>query len=78
VNVRSFRPLSSYPQNKITSVHNRLYYHTVNAEEIEEVIDTLTERLAALSQNDIDAYLESFRSDDDASCSSDLNDSNDV
>jgi hypothetical protein len=49
----------------------------LNAEEIEEVIDILTERLAALSQNDIDAYLESFESDDDESCSSDLNDFDD-
>jgi hypothetical protein len=31
----------------------------------EEVIDTSTERLAPLSQNDIDAFLESFESDDD-------------
>jgi hypothetical protein len=37
----------------------------------------LTERLAALSQNDIDAYLESFESDYDESCSSDLNDFDD-
>jgi hypothetical protein len=37
------------------------------------VIDSLTEHLAALSQNDIDAYLESFERDDDESCSSDLN-----
>jgi hypothetical protein len=49
----------------------------LNAEEIEEVIDTLTEYLAALSQNDIDAYLESFESDDDESYSSDLNDFDD-
>jgi hypothetical protein len=35
------------------------------------VIDNLTERLAALSQNDSDAYLESFESDDE-SRSSDL------
>jgi hypothetical protein len=41
------------------------------------VIDTLKERLAALSQNDIAAYLESFESDDDESCSSDLNDFDD-
>jgi hypothetical protein len=34
----------------------------------------LTEHLAALSQNDIDAYLESFESDDDESSSSDLDD----
>jgi hypothetical protein len=45
-----------------------------DAEGIEEVIDTLTECLAALPQNDIDAYLESFESDNDESCSSDLND----
>jgi hypothetical protein len=48
-----------------------------DAEEIEEVIDTLTERLAALSQNDIDAYLESFESDVDESCSSYLDDFDD-
>jgi hypothetical protein len=45
----------------------------LDADEIEEVIDTLTERLAALSQHDIDAYLEYFESDDDESRSSDLN-----
>jgi hypothetical protein len=38
------------------------------------VIDTLKERLNALSQNDIDAYLDFFESDDDESCSSDLDD----
>jgi hypothetical protein len=32
------------------------------------VIDTLTERLAALSQNDIDEYLESVEKDDDERC----------
>jgi hypothetical protein len=32
----------------------------LNAEEIEEAVDTLTERFAALSQNDIGAFLESF------------------
>jgi hypothetical protein len=36
------------------------------------VIDTLTERLAALSQSDSVAYLESFKIDDDERCSSDL------
>jgi hypothetical protein len=41
------------------------------------VIDMLTERLAALSQKDIDAHLESIESDDDESCSSDLDDFND-
>jgi hypothetical protein len=46
----------------------------LDAEEIEEVIDTLTESRVALSQNDIDAYLESFESDDDESCSSDFDD----
>jgi hypothetical protein len=45
-----------------------------DAEDNEEVIDNLTELLAALSQNDSDAYLESFESDDDESCSSDLDD----
>jgi hypothetical protein len=50
----------------------------LDAEDIEEVIDTLTERLAALSQNDSDAYLQSFESDDDESCSSDLNDFDDL
>jgi hypothetical protein len=49
----------------------------LHAEEIEEVIDTLTERIAALSQNDIGAYLESFESDDDESCASDLDDFDD-
>jgi hypothetical protein len=45
----------------------------LDAEENEEVIDTLTECLAALSQNDIGAYLEYFESDDYESCLSDLN-----
>jgi hypothetical protein len=49
----------------------------LDAEEIEEMIDTLTKHIAALSQNDIDAYLESFESDDDESCSSDLDDFDD-
>jgi hypothetical protein len=50
----------------------------INVEAIEEVIDTLTERLVTLSQNDIDTYLESFESDDDESYSSDLNDFDDT
>jgi hypothetical protein len=40
-------------------------------------VNTLTESLTTLSQNDIDAYLESFESEDDESCSSDLNDFDD-
>jgi hypothetical protein len=41
------------------------------------VIDTLAECLAALSQSNIDAYLESFESDDAESCMSDLEDFDD-
>jgi hypothetical protein len=44
---------------------------------IKEVIGSLTELLAALSHNDIDGYLESFFSDDDESCSSDVDDFDD-
>jgi hypothetical protein len=55
------------------------YHHPdiINDEEIEEVIDTLTDCLAALSQNNRDAYLESFESDDDESSLADLVDSDD-
>jgi hypothetical protein len=41
----------------------------LDAEEIEEVIDTLTEHMTDLSQNDSDAYLEYFESDDGESFS---------
>jgi hypothetical protein len=48
----------------------------VDTEEIEEVIDNLTERRAALSQNDSDAYLEYFESDNEI-FSSDFDDFDD-
>jgi hypothetical protein len=41
------------------------------------VIDILTECIVFLSQNDIDAYLESFESDEDGKFSSDLDDFDD-